>query len=109
MSTFANEDPGVSLTLANDRKSQQVLDFEGVPLPDDIDDSWKTKLVRAESGDVKPLITNAVLILENEPALQGIRFNELSGAIEVKGRLPWPRPNKYWRDVFCSVTLCWAL
>ena len=39
MYAFANEDPGVSLTLANDRKSQQVLDFEGVPLPDDIDDS----------------------------------------------------------------------
>lgn len=78
MYAFANEDPGVSLTLANDRKSQQVLDFEGVPLPDDIDDSWKTKLVRGENGDVKPLITNAVLILENEPALQGIRYNELS-------------------------------
>ena len=98
MREWASEDPGVSLTLANDTQGRAVLDFENVPLPDDIDDSWKTKLVRTENGDVKPLITNAVLILENEPALQGIRFNELSGAIEVKGRLPWPRPNKYWRD-----------
>lgn len=98
MAAFANEDPGVSLALANDRQSGAVLEFEDVPLPDDIDDSWKTKLVRTENGDVKPLITNAVLILENAPELKGIRFNELSGAIEVKGRLPWPRPNKYWRD-----------
>lgn len=108
MYAFANEDPSVSLTLANDRKSQQVLDFEGVPLPDDIDDSWKTKLVRGENGDVKPLITNAVLILENEPALQGIRYNELSNGIEVKGKLPWPRPNKYWRDVDDAHLYTWV-
>lgn len=108
MYAFANEDPGVSLTLANDRKSQQVLEFEGVPLPDDIDDSWKTKLVRGENGDVKPLITNAVLILENEPALQGIRYNELSNGIEVKGKLPWPRPNKYWRDVDDAHLYTWV-
>ena len=108
MYAFVNEDPGVSLTLANDRKSQQVLEFEGVPLPDDIDDSWKTKLVRGENGDVKPLITNAVLILENEPALQGIRYNELSNGIEVKGKLPWPRPNKYWRDVDDAHLYTWV-
>ncbi len=108
MATFASEDPGVSLTLASDTQGRAVLDFEGVPLPDDVDDSWKTKLVRTENGDVKPLITNAVLILENEPALQGIRFNELSGAIEVKGRLPWPRPNKYWRDVDDAHLYTWV-
>ena len=108
MATFASEDPGVSLTLASDTQGRAVLDFEGVPLPNDIDDSWKTKLVRTENGDVKPLITNAVLILENEPALQGIRFNELSGAIEVKGRLPWPRPNKYWRDVDDAHLYTWV-
>ena len=99
MAAFANEDPGVSLTLANDRQSQSVLDFEDVPLPEGIDESWKAKLVRNENGEVKPLITNAVLILENDPSIQGIRFNELSGAVEVMGRLPWKRPNKYWRDV----------
>lgn len=108
MYAFANEDPGVSLTLASDRQSQSVLEFEGVPIPDDVDDSWKTKLVRTENGDVKPLITNAVLILENEPALQGIRYNELSNGIEVKGKLPWPRPNKYWRDADDAQLYTWV-
>ena len=108
MATFASEDPGVSLTLANDTQGRAVLDFEGLPLPDDVDDSCKTKLVRTENGDVKPLITNAVLILENDPDLRGIRFNELSGAIEVKGRLPWPRPNKYWRDVDDAHLYTWV-
>ncbi|MCM1190531.1 MAG: virulence-associated E family protein [bacterium] len=39
-----------------------------------------------------------MLILKNHPDLKGICFNELSGAIEVEGSLPWDRPGRYWRD-----------
>lgn len=108
MATFASEDQSVSLTLANDTRARAVLDFEADPPEDDTDDSWKAKLVRTENGDVKPLITNAVLILENEPALQGIRYNELRNGIEVKGKLPWPRPNKYWRDADDAQLYTWV-
>ena len=108
MATFASEDQSVSLTLANDTRARAVLDFEADLPEDDTDDSWKAKLVRGESGDVKPLITNAVLILENEPALQGIRYNELSNGIEVKGKLPWPCPNKYWRDADDAQLYTWV-
>lgn len=108
MATFASEDQSVSLTLANDTRARAVLDFEADLPEDDTDDSWKAKLVRGENGDVKPLITNAVLILENEPALQGIRYNELSNGIEVKGKLPWPRPNKYWRDADDAQLYTWV-
>ena len=108
MATFASEDQSVSLTLANDTRARAVLDFEADLPEDDTDDSWKAKLVRTENGDVKPLITNAVLILENEPALQGIRYNELSNGIEVKGKLPWPRPNKYWRDADDAQLYTWV-
>ena len=87
MAAFASEDPGTRITLANDTKARAVLDF-GEELPE-VDEDWEAKLDRTEEGGV---------ILKNHPALQGIRFNELSGAIEVKGRLPWKRPNKYWRD-----------
>lgn len=108
MATFASEDQSVSLTLANDTRARAVLDFEADLPEDDTDDSWKAKLVRTENGDVKPLITNAVLILENEPALQGIRYNELRNGIEVKGKLPWPRPNKYWRDADDAQLYTWV-
>lgn len=108
MATFASEDQSVSLTLANDTRARAVLDFEADLPEDDTDDSWKAKLVRGENGDVKPLITNAVLILENEPALQEIRYNELSNGIEVKGKLPWPRPNKYWRDADDAQLYTWV-
>lgn len=97
MAAFASEDPETRLTLSRDSKAQAVLDFKDVPVKPD-DDDWETKLDRAETGAVKASITNAVLILKNHPALKGIRFNELSGAIEVMGKLPWKRPNKFWRD-----------
>lgn len=96
MARFASEDPGTRQTLADDTRGRAVLDFTQ-EAPED-DDSWVTKLERSESGAVKPSITNAILILENDPALRGIRYNELSGAVEVSGQLPWARPNKYWRD-----------
>ena len=94
MALFASEDPAVGMTLAEDTRSKAVLDFASA----ENDPNWRTKLARTESGDIKTVITNAVLILENEPELKGIRYNELSGAIEVQGSLPWKRPGIFWRD-----------
>lgn len=96
MAAFASEDPGTRITLAKDAKARAVLDFESEV--EEVDENWEAKLDRTEEGGVRANITNAVLILKHHPALQGICFNELSGAIEVRGKLPWKRPNKYWRD-----------
>lgn len=96
MAAFASEDPDTRITLAKDAKARAVLDFESEV--EEVDENWEAKLDRTEEGGVRANITNAVLILKHHPALQSIRFNELSGAIEVQGKLPWKRPNKYWRD-----------
>ena len=106
MAKFAAEDPIVCMTLANDTRARSVLDFGGEA--PETDGAWEAKLARSENGDVKPLITNAVLILENDPALQGICYNELSGGIEVKGKLPWQRPSKYWRDADDAQLYTWV-
>lgn len=98
MADFASKDDQVKLTLASDKKAKAVLDFSSEAPAPEIEEGWETKLAYSESGSVKPTITNAVLILQNDENLQGIRFNELSGAIEAT-RLPWKRPNRYWRDV----------
>ena len=98
MADFASKDDQVKLTLASDRKAKAVLEFSSEAPDPEIEEGWETKLAYSESGSVKPTITNAVLILQNDENLQGIRFNELSGAIEATG-LPWKRPNRYWRDV----------
>ena len=97
MADFASKDDQVKLTLASDKKAKAVLDFSSEAPAPEVEEDWEMKLVYSESGAVKPIITNAILILQNDPDLQGIRFNELSGGIEATG-LPWKRPNKYWRD-----------
>lgn len=106
MATFATEDPDTSLTLAKDDHANAKLDFSSEPVPEDND--WEAKLSRTEEGAVRSNITNAILILQNHPALQGIRFNELSGAVEVKDSLPWKRPNKYWRDADDAQLYSWV-
>ena len=97
MAEFAAADPDTVSTLDQDHKESAVLDFgdETAAAPDE---DWTKKLLRTENGDIRPVITNASLILENAPELKGIRFNELTGAIEIQGKLPWKHPNKFWRD-----------
>lgn len=110
MAAFASGDPDTKITAAKDRQTSASLDFENeLPEAADEDDSWKAKLLFNENGTLRTVITNAVLILENDPALQGIRFNELTGAIEVQGKLPWKRPNKYWRDADDAQLYTWVV
>ena len=92
MAAFAAEDPETKLTIAADARSQAVLDFDEMP------EDWETRLEMTGNGAVKPTIGNAVLILRCDPELQGIRYNDLSRAVEVQGSLPWKRRDKYWRD-----------
>lgn len=94
MAAFASEDEETKRTLAAEVTARAVLDFESA----EEDADWNAKLAMTEEGAIRPTIVNAVLILRNAEALKGIRFNELSRAIEVEGKLPWDRPDKFWRD-----------
>ena len=95
MAAFASEDEETKKTLAAELTAKAVLDFENAP---EDDEDWMTKLAMTDEGVIRPTIVNAVLILRNADALRGIRYNELSRAIEVDGKLPWDRPDKFWRD-----------
>ena len=95
MAVFATGDEETKRTLAEDAKAKAVLDFEQGP---EEDPNWKTRLSMTDEGAIKPTIVNAVLILRYEETLRGIRYNELSRAIEVDGELPWDRPDRYWRE-----------
>ncbi len=102
MADFAADDPDVKKTLVADKKASAAEDFGAdpdAPAPKEKKkDSWISKLTFAESGGIKPDVTNAVLIMENDEALQGIRYNLLARCVEVTGTLPWSRPDKYWRE-----------
>ena len=105
MAYLVRDDPETRLTWAKERREEAVLDFEK-PAEDPGD--WEARLTRTLEGGVEPSVTNAVLILQHDPDLQAIAYNELSGAIEVRGPLPWPRPNKYWRDADESQLYAWV-
>ena len=90
---MASEDKETRLTLAADAKASAVLDFG-----DEIPEDWEAKLDRTREGALKPTIGNIVLILRCDPELQGIGYNDLSKAVEVSGKLPWERPDRFWRE-----------
>lgn len=98
MAGFAANDEQVKLTMTSDRKAKAVLDFSSEAPAPEIEKNWSARLQYSETGSIKPTITNAILILQNDSELQGIHYNELNGFIEATG-LPWSRPSKYWRDV----------
>lgn len=52
-----------------------------------------------KNGRIRPTLPNLVKLLEADPRLAGIAYDELWGAIAVRDILPWARPPLPWRDV----------
>ncbi len=98
MTAMIQEDEATKLTLMRERTSAQE-DF-AEPLEDPEDDSWMGQLEVNASGATTPNARNAMLIFSNDPLLQGIALNELSGMVEVTSRLPWEksRMTNTWRE-----------
>ena len=61
-------------------------------------EDWQKQLELEKNGAVKNTLRNLTLILENDPALKGIVFNQLSDSLEIKGEVPWQHPSRFWRD-----------
>lgn len=64
---------------------------EGARAGGEIDMSWAEDLkLNSRTGECEPCIENALLILRNDPNLQGkLGVNLLSGHASIRGRLPW--------------------
>ena len=110
MCELAAEDPDTKLQLIQDKHDSAVDDFaDDLPAAEQEKPvKWQVQLQLNEDGSIKTTITNAELILMNDPALQGIRYNDLAKGIEVEGRLPWERVNKYWSDQDLSFLYGWV-
>ena len=91
MAELARDDANVRVTIANDAQEGAREDFQAAA-----DDDWKKLLHVGEKG-VSADAWNAELILEHEPELQGIRYNEMDRRIDAQG-VPWDRPRGPWRD-----------
>ena len=106
MCELAVDDPETKLTLVSDKRADAMDDFAEELEEDPL--KWRLKLSINEDGSIKPTASNAVIILENDPVLKNIKYNELSGYVEVIGDLPWDRPNKFWRNADDAQLYTWV-
>ncbi len=94
MCDFAMQQEEVKLAAANERLRQAEDDFS-----ESGDDGWKKKLRYTSKGAIlENSLHNAKLILQNDPYLKNIVFNQLADGMEIIGELPWKHPGKFWRD-----------
>ena len=91
MQEYAASLPEVKKQILEERKEGIQEDFRE-------EKDWREELVMNKKGAVENLLTNLVLILENDTGLQGIVFNEMSDGMEKKSKVPWSNTDKWWRD-----------
>lgn len=92
MTELAVSDERVKLLLAEERKAQAEVEFA------DVNTAWEKKLEYDKGGNIKNNLRNITLILENDPNLKALVFNQQLDGMEIKGDVPWQHPSKFWRD-----------
>lgn len=90
MSDLAIGDDRVKAVFNEERMTQASTDFSN--------EDWMNQLELDKFGNVKNTLRNLTLILENDPKLKGIVFNQLLDGMEIKSDVPWKHPSKFWRD-----------
>lgn len=94
MAKFASSDEVVKLLIFKEKQESIAEDFD-----EEDPDSWKKKLeYEDKSLQLKNTLRNLTLILENDPNLRDIVFNQHLDGMEIKGDVPWKHPSKFWRD-----------
>ncbi len=104
MSEFAAQDEKVRALGLEERTERAVEDFVNSE-----DDGWKAKLVRQKkSTQLENSLYNIKLILQNDPALRNIVFNQLADGLEIRGDVPWEHPSRFWRDADDAQLICYV-
>lgn len=104
MMEFAGADKEVKRLIVKERKESAAKDFAGIE-EDSEDDSWTDQLDTDKKGNIKSTAGNALVVLENDPALKGkLRYDEFRDRPEIVGPLPWGRKSaesyvRRWTDV----------
>ena len=61
-------------------------------------EAWKQLLERGKNVGILPTPANLKLIMWNDKKLQNVRWNELTGAMEITGELPWASQMGAWTN-----------
>ena len=106
MLEFAAKDEAVRELGLEERLDRAGEDFAG---PVEGEDDWKKKLVRQKrSTQLENSLYNAKLIMQNDPYLKNIVFNQLADGMEIRGEVPWQHPSKFWRDADDAQLICYV-
>ena len=105
MTEFALSLGKVNQKALEEKQEQALTDFGESA---DVDSSeWTNRLERDKRGAILNNLHNIRLIMENDPALKGIVFNQLADGLEVQGDVPWKHPVKFWRDADDAQLICY--
>ena len=94
MADFAMSLPEIKVIAAKERMDRAGADFEDA----DGGDGWLSHLEYDKKGVIINNLRNIRLIMENDPELKAIVFNQLADGMEIKGEVPWKHPARFWRD-----------
>ena len=93
MCEFAMKQDAVRILAAKERQALAAEEFADDP-------DWQRGFeYEPRSTVLKNNLHNLLLILQNDPGLKGMRYNEFSDGMEIENA-PWKRPEgfKYWRE-----------
>ena len=90
MSELAINDDAVNALLLVEHRHRAAIDFT--------EENWEQQLTRDKAGLIQNTRANLLLILTCDPALKGIRFNQLTGQI-YGFDLPWKKEHPAWRNI----------
>lgn len=95
MLEFCQNDDFVKSTLGEEMLANAADDFKDDP-------NWQKRLSFDKAGNVKPTLRNLVLILQNDPNLQGISYNSHRGAMVLLDAVPWRKPGEWKGPDLCD-------
>lgn len=107
MRAYAAADEATRIQMTEERLQQADEDFsEELPERSQSNTAetaadWQSKLTYDKMGNIKNTLTNLLLIMQNDPQLKGVVFNQLSDGMEIRDDIapvPWKHPSKFWRD-----------
>ena len=104
MMDLVRTDKEVRVTIAKERQSEAAKEFapqdEEITPEEELDTKWMESLTVGKNGIIETTRNNLILILKNDPRLNGLgKLNLFNGRYIVTSKLPWVRNSECWTDV----------
>lgn len=105
MTELIGKDPECIKTADTERLRRASAAFAGDFTGDEMDEEngddwqeWRGKLERNKRAEILATPGNLQIIMQEDKRLRGIRWNEMTKAIEITNRLPWDAQTGVWTN-----------